>query len=329
MAEDRGDHVPLVRQPSLHHFEPHPIHRSERIWSETNCYVDLWIEVLHALGADPIPATAFVFSAEFDGRQWDFVKFQPEDLRILYGIDVAEQNIWKPFAEQVAENLDDGIMSTVEVDGFYLPDTEGTSYRNEHTKTTIVPLVLDTAGERMEYFHNSGYYGLAGDDFRGALAIGRDDPTALPPYIERIRIDRDRLGRGATDGDIDLDVIRSHVRRGPSANPVAQLGERIRKDVDWVRQAGPDQFHLWSFGTLRQCGASAELAADLAAYLDARGVRGAAAAQESFRQVATGAKSVQFKMARAARGRAVSVDDSLDSMASAWAAGMAVITSAV
>jgi hypothetical protein len=291
--------------------------------------VDLWIEVLHALGADPVPATAFVLSADFDGRQWDFVKFQPEDLRVLYGVDVAEQNIWKPFADQVAENLDDGVMSTVEVDGFYLPDTEGTSYRNEHTKTTVVPIVLDAAGERMEYFHNSGYYGLEGEDFRGALAIGDVERNSLPPYIERIRIDRDRLGRGATDDDRDLDVIRSHVRRRPTSNPVARLGERIRGDVEWVRQAGPEQFHLWSFGTLRQCGATAELAADVAAYLEARGVHGAGAAQDAFREVATGAKSVQFKMARAARGRAVSVDESLDSMASAWADGMAVIASAV
>ena len=31
-------------------FDPHPIHLGGRNWHETNCYVDVWIEVLHALG---------------------------------------------------------------------------------------------------------------------------------------------------------------------------------------------------------------------------------------------------------------------------------------
>ena len=31
-------------------YQPHALHSSERIWPETNCYVDLWIEVLNAMG---------------------------------------------------------------------------------------------------------------------------------------------------------------------------------------------------------------------------------------------------------------------------------------
>src|SRR6185503_361581 len=31
-------------------YERHPIHRDGRIWAETNCYVDIWIELMHALG---------------------------------------------------------------------------------------------------------------------------------------------------------------------------------------------------------------------------------------------------------------------------------------
>ena len=30
-------------------YAPHPLHDAERIWPETNCYIDLWIETLHAL----------------------------------------------------------------------------------------------------------------------------------------------------------------------------------------------------------------------------------------------------------------------------------------
>ena len=32
---------------------PHALHQGERVWQETNCYVDLWIELLHGFGLDP------------------------------------------------------------------------------------------------------------------------------------------------------------------------------------------------------------------------------------------------------------------------------------
>ncbi|ERM02938.1 hypothetical protein Q644_14080 [Brucella intermedia 229E] len=31
-------------------YTPHALHAQTRIWPETNCYVDLWIEVLATLG---------------------------------------------------------------------------------------------------------------------------------------------------------------------------------------------------------------------------------------------------------------------------------------
>lgn len=75
-------------------YRCHPVHATDRVWSETNCYVDLWVEVLHALGHNPIPASAAVLSTDFDGHQWSFLKFAAEDLRLLYGIDANELNIW-------------------------------------------------------------------------------------------------------------------------------------------------------------------------------------------------------------------------------------------
>ncbi|MFC7446478.1 DUF1839 family protein [Rhodococcus daqingensis] len=299
-------------------YRPHPMHSNERIFSETNCYVDLWVEVLHALDADPVPATAFVLGAGFDGRQWDFVKFQPEDLRELYGISVAEMNVWRPVLDHVVDNLADGMLSTVEVDGYWLPDTAGTSYRREHTKTTVVPNLVDRAARRMEYFHNSGYHELSGEDFDGAFGLV-DPAPALAPYVEQIRFDPDLVRRPAHEGDRDIDLIARHFARRPAGNPVAELGGQVLADVEWLVDEDPEQFHLWSFGTLRQCGASAELAADLSRYLESRGRTGAADAAEAFTAVATGAKTAQFRLARAMRGRAASLDEQLDSMAGHWA----------
>ena len=69
-------------------YQSHFSHAGERIWPETNCYLDLWIETLHALGLDPVPAFACALSADHDGLQWTFLKQQPEDLRRLYGLEV-------------------------------------------------------------------------------------------------------------------------------------------------------------------------------------------------------------------------------------------------
>ena len=74
----------------------------ERIWPETNCYLDLWIETLHALGLDPVPALACALSADHDGLQWTFLKQQPEDLHRLYGLEVTEEIVWLPLLETVS-----------------------------------------------------------------------------------------------------------------------------------------------------------------------------------------------------------------------------------
>ena len=84
-------------------YESQFSHAGERIWPpETNCYLDLWIETLHALGLDPVPAFACALSADHDGLQWTFLKQQLEDLRWLYGLEVTEEIVWLPLLETVS-----------------------------------------------------------------------------------------------------------------------------------------------------------------------------------------------------------------------------------
>lgn len=301
---------------------PHPIHGADRIWTETNCYVDLWVELLHALGHDPVPAAACTFSARFDGAQWTFLKFRPEDLLALYGIDVAEMNVWRRPLDHLGDNASAGLLSTVEVDGFWLPDTDGTGYRTARSKTTIVPIVVDRDAEVLEYFHNSGCHRLEGADFRGLFGLDEAVPT-WPPYIEQIR-----LGAAEACPDAFDAVLTRHLRMRATVNPVRALADRVIDDVEFVRSGGLDVFHPWTFGVLRQCGATAELAADVSEYMERHGYAGAAGAAADFRLVAEGAKSVQFRMARAARGRDVDPSEQLGSMADAWERAMRVVAHA-
>jgi len=303
-------------------YVPHAIHGADRVWTETNCYVDLWVEVLHALGHDPVPAAACAFSARFDGTQWTFLKFKPEDLFSLYGIDVAEMNVWRRPVEHLEANADAGLLSTVEVDAYWLPDTAGTGYHEAHSKTTIVPNLIDRDAHVLEYFHNSGYHRLSGADFRGVF--GLDDPVPTwPPYLEQVR-----LGAAVPQSDAFDAVVLRHLRNRPAVNPVRGLAERVLGDIEWVRTGGMDVFHPWTFGVLRQCGATAELAADVCVHMESRGYPGTGDAEAGFRAVAEGAKSVQFRMARAARGRAADPAEQLDAMAVAWGTSIGIVARA-
>ena len=93
--------APLRIQATPAEYLPHFTHRGDRIWPETNCYLDLWIEVLNALGYDPVPALACLLAADHDGFNWTFAKQQPEDLRRLYGLEVSEENAWLPILELI------------------------------------------------------------------------------------------------------------------------------------------------------------------------------------------------------------------------------------
>ena len=203
---------------------PHPLHATERIWTETNCYVDVWIEVLHALGLDPVAAAAFTLSCDFEGDQWTFFKYPPEDLRGLYGIEVAELNVWRPVVDHVGEQLALGRLCTVEVDAWFLPDTRGVSYRVEHVKTTIVPTRLDRAGRRLDYFHNAGLFTLDRRRFRRRLPPRRARGPGGAAALCRDRPDRPDAPRGPRPGG---------PRGGPGPGPSRPQAGRTTRSPGW------------------------------------------------------------------------------------------------
>jgi hypothetical protein len=306
-------------------YEQHPFHSTERVWSETNCYVDLWIEVLHALGLEPVAAAAFTLSSDFDGDQWTFFKFPAEDLRVLFGIEVNEMNVWAPLETHIVEQLQLGRLLTIEVDSWYLPDTAGVSYQLDHVKSAIVPQLIDPEARRLAYFHNAGYFELAGDDYDGLLRRTAElrDPRMLPPYVELVKLDGIRH-----DGESQLvanavQLTRAHLLRRPADNPVERMRNRLDRDIEWLRSQSLEMFHRWAFGFCRQGGANAELAADFVDWLAANDSGTIAPAADAFRELSSATKALQFNLARAARGRAIDVEPVLDTMQRQWDAAMA------
>src|SRR4051812_48246955 len=144
-------------------YTPSALHDSDQIFPETNCYVDLWIELLHAQGIVPESAMAFACMVDFEGDQWTFFKPPPDELMRLYGIDVHEMQLYRPTAEHVLEQARAGRTMTLEVDSFYLPDTASSAYRMAHVKSSIAVEGIDPVQQRLRYFHGAGYYELSGE----------------------------------------------------------------------------------------------------------------------------------------------------------------------
>ena len=73
------------------------MHGDERTYSETNCYVDCLVEMLHAAGLEPEAMMGGAVAVDFELDQWTFFKPTPDDLFRLYGIDLHEVQPYRGF----------------------------------------------------------------------------------------------------------------------------------------------------------------------------------------------------------------------------------------
>ena len=99
-------------------YRRHALHADDRVWVEKNCYIDIWIEVIHALGLDPIAMLPFAIAIDFEDDQWTFFKPPHGELFELYGVDVQELNVWRPIVEHAATHLAAGKLVSTEADAY-------------------------------------------------------------------------------------------------------------------------------------------------------------------------------------------------------------------
>jgi len=332
-------------------YVPHALHGPDAHWLEKNCYIDLWIEVLASLGLDPHALWPCTVALDFEGDQWTFFKPPHDELRALYGIDVQELTVWRPLAEHVIEHLAAGRPLSIEADAFWLPDTAGTDYRRQHTKTTIVMNEVDLDARRLGYFHNAGYFEARGEDCTRLLGLPDDlsdleaiadwrgsrfgelgassvalEERPLPLYAEFIRTTR-RVERPLAElRAMALRHLRTHLAFRPDDNPIRRFATRLADDLPLLRERGLDEYHRWAFGTVRQLGAAFELAARGLAWQGATQGSPLVLAGASFDVIARDAKTLILKGARAvASTKAVDLSGLLEGMARAWDDGMAAL----
>ena len=53
---------------------------------------------------------------DFEGDQWTFFKPPPEDLELLFGVDIHEMQPYRPLPDQIAEQIAAGRTMIVELD---------------------------------------------------------------------------------------------------------------------------------------------------------------------------------------------------------------------
>lgn len=298
-------------------YQPHRLHASDRNWPETNCSVDLWIEVIASLGLPPEAAMGFTVTQDFEGDQFTFFKIPTEDLENLYGIRLLELAIFDVPEEHVAEQAARGRLPLVELDSWFMPDTRGVSYRTEHGKTTVGVNRIDLAARRMEYFHNGGYFALEGEDFEGVWRTGeRSAENPFLPYTEFAK-----FAPAAPTGNVRVraaETLSRHMRRRPAENPVRAFQARFAAQAAGIYDR-PAFFHKYAFNTLRQLGANFELLGSMLTWLEEGGFGDTDDAPTLARSIAETAKVVQFQLARAvARRKAEALPAQMEPAAEAW-----------
>ena len=280
-------------------YVPHYLHGETRAWVETNCYIDVWIEVLSALGLEPAACMGMVLANDFDGDQWTFYKPPHEDLAALYGLQVQELNVWRSILENASEQLQRGRLVLTEIDAFHLPDTAGTDYRRNHVKTTIAIAQIDTAAQTLGYFHNRSFHQLSGEDFVNLFRLGFvHDLAFMPFFAEFVRLDRVQRRSSQELAVIAKTLLRKHFERRPATNPVTAYLPRFVADIEALKPQGLAAYHAYAFANLRQLGSGAELASYHLRWLEANGQGEFEAAAAEFSAISETTKMLLLKAAR-------------------------------
>jgi hypothetical protein len=290
---------PLRMRARRHHA--HVLHRGERIWQDGTGPIDLWIELLHGNGLEPLAALAYAVAQDFEDDQFTLGRVPPEDIEKLYGLQVQPLSVFDSLEDRALVQTRRANTVLVEVDAFYLPDTRAHTYRRQHAKTTIGIDVIDPHARRLGYFHHTGYHLLDGDDYDGVLKphdVHQTDTRTLFPHVEFVKRVRDPL-TGTPLAEVSADLLCAHLLRRPSSNPVARWRAAFDGHVDTMLERGEAYANLYAFNVMRQLGSNFELLAHYLQWMREQGFDIPVQTHTSARKIASETMVMQCRLARA------------------------------
>ena len=280
-------------------YVPHAIHTpGGRTYTETNCYTDILIELLHARGDEPLAAAGFTVRMDFEGDQWTFFKPPPEDLEALFGIDIHEMQPYRPLPEQIAEQIEAGRTLIVELDSWYLPDTAATSYRTEHVKTSVVAEAIDPEAERLA---TSTTRACTSSTARTTAACSGSAARSPTTSCRRTPSSCASTPARALSGDelraASRELLRGHL--DPAArrrNPFERFGDQLAAELPALLEGDAQDYHDYAFATVRMFGSAFEITASHVEWL--LGDEGAAIAGQRCGRIVETSKVLSLRLAR-------------------------------
>ena len=315
---------PVLRSRRL---PPHALHSSERIWPETNCYVDLWIEVLNALGLPPEAMLGFTLTQDFEGDQFTFFKVPLEDLGSALRHPRGELAIFDRVERSVGQQIARGRLCLIEMDSFYHARYAG---RRPIAASMARRRSPSTGSCRQRTRRSSistmaAIYQLDGRGFRrpvrAPLSRRGRSPSCPIPNSRSFRTGSPAKRISATWRDR---LLRRHFSRRPAENPIRAFAKQFPQQVRRIAERPFGFFHKYAFNTLRQFGANFELAARSSCMAVAGQVHESRAKMPG--AFPKSAKTVQFQLARAVTRRKFDpLQTALDPAADAWDSMMASI----
>ncbi|SAL69057.1 DUF1839 family protein [Caballeronia telluris] len=280
--------------------QTHALHRGERIWHDTDSHVDLWIELLHGYAFEPRAALAFTVTQDFEDDQFTLPRVPLDDIDKLFGLQVQELSIFDSLEERVLTQTRRANTVLIEVDAFHLPDTRSIAYHRAHVKTTIAVDTIDPDARRLGYFHNTGYYVLAGDDYDHLLhrLDAEGAANALYPHVEFVKQAREAL-TGTALAEACADTLCAHLLRRPEGNPVGRWRAAFPGHVETMLERGEPYAQQYSSNVMRQLGSNFEFLAHYLGWMRKQGFDIPHEARLSAQKIASEAMVLQCKLARA------------------------------
>ena len=285
-------------------YQRHMLHAEDRVWVEKNCYVDVCIELLHALGLEPLAALGVVRGRGFRGRQFHFLQAAARrPARAVRRQHAGAERLAPAHRTRRSCTSRAGKFISTEADSFYLPDTAGTDYRRNHVKSTIILADLDTAARRLGYFHNAGYYALGGTTSTASFGLSRRAGTGVPSAVRGDSFASIGCAPAPEElGRIALGLLARNVPEATGENPIDAFRRRFDVDLPEIQARGIGHYHAWAFATVRQLGVAFELLALHVRWLVSTGADAAlAGAADDFDRISAAAKALILKGARIVR----------------------------
>ncbi|MBY4896861.1 DUF1839 family protein [Cupriavidus sp. AU9028] len=298
MFDDRPQRYHIVHN-------PHYLHTEQAVWPQTNCHIDLWVELLHGWELDPLAGLAFTVAQDFEGDQFTFFKYPATDVERLYGIVTQELALYDGLEHHVATQTARGNVVLLEVDGYYLPDNGAISYRCRHERTVIGIDVLMPEARGVGYYHNDGYHVARGDDYDGLFRLLPElagDERLLMPHAELVRRRFPPL-QGPLQLRESLALLRYHLSRRPRQNPVTAYRRVFPQHMEGLADRGEAAFHPYAFHVLRQLGANFELLGKYLRWLAAQGQPLPSSIAAACQRIASEAMVMQFRLIRSVLNR--------------------------